>query len=420
MNLTSTPRGRAVLFALLYASEGAPIGFIWWALPTLMRERGGDVGKITTVLAAVSAMWAVKFLWAPVVDVLRDRRWGYRSWILSAQTGMALALLPLAWLDPVADIPWLLVALIAHAFCATVQDVAIDALAIHVVPREDLGRINGFMAAGKYFGRGLFGGVTLIVAATLGWAWIIVGMVCWIGAILLVVRTLPQAAGMSDLSAPPAPTRERFAEFLGALGASLRKRMTWLAIGFALIAGAGFEAVGALTGTYLPDSGISTEETGWFRAIAVLGAMLAGSLLGGVLTDRWGVRRGSAIFLVSLFACIVMLGVADLLEAANAARLGLIVLMYLGYGMFIAATYALFMSLTDHRLAATQFSLFMAATNGCEVWSGWAGGQVVEHVGYAVAFLLMGAVSLVALPMLGRLHHGDGWRKPPEERVARE
>ena len=41
----ASSRGRLALFTLLYASEGAPIGFIWWSLPTLLRERGGGVGR---------------------------------------------------------------------------------------------------------------------------------------------------------------------------------------------------------------------------------------------------------------------------------------------------------------------------------------------------------------------------------------
>jgi len=40
--LTHTAAGRRTLFGALYFSEGAPIGFIWWALPLLWALRGGD------------------------------------------------------------------------------------------------------------------------------------------------------------------------------------------------------------------------------------------------------------------------------------------------------------------------------------------------------------------------------------------
>ena len=39
-------RGQIVAFTLLYAAEGAPIGFIWWALPALLRSRDVPVERI--------------------------------------------------------------------------------------------------------------------------------------------------------------------------------------------------------------------------------------------------------------------------------------------------------------------------------------------------------------------------------------
>lgn len=407
MNLLQTPRGRAVLFGFLYASEGAPIGFIWWALPTLLRERGGEVGRITSMLALVTAMWVLKFLWAPVVDVLRGSRWGFRSWILTAQTLMGLSLLPLLWMDPLADFQWLAMLLIVHALCATIQDVAIDALAIHVVPRDELGRINGVMAAGKYVGRGIFGGVALIVSARLGWPWIICGMIGCIWAVLLLVRTLPESAGLPESSNDVPQAAERLGMFLESLRHILGDRVTYVAIGFALVAGAGFEAVGALTGTYLPDRGVAVEGIGWFRTFAVVGAMIAGGLVGGVLTDRLGVRRASAAFLVALAGSTGILSLCDACAAAIPYLLICIASMYFCFGLFISASYALFMSVTNHRVAGTQFSVFMAATNGCEVWSGWLGGQIVERSGYAMAFLVMTGVSLAALPLLSFLRRND-------------
>ncbi len=37
MNLLASRSGRRVLFASLYLSEGAPIGYIWCTLPTKLR-----------------------------------------------------------------------------------------------------------------------------------------------------------------------------------------------------------------------------------------------------------------------------------------------------------------------------------------------------------------------------------------------
>jgi N-acyl-L-homoserine lactone synthetase len=76
-------------------------------------------------------------------------------------------------------------------------------------------------------------------------------------------------------------------------------------------------------------------------------------------------------------------------------------------------SYALFMDLTDPRLGATQFSAYMAATNGCESWSVWTSGRIVAAQGYPSAFLVMSAVSLLALPLLAvmrKVGNGRGLR----------
>ncbi len=64
MDLLATPTRRKVLFAALYLSEGAPIGFIWWALPTRLRMAGVTVEQITLLTAVLVLPWAFKFLWA--------------------------------------------------------------------------------------------------------------------------------------------------------------------------------------------------------------------------------------------------------------------------------------------------------------------------------------------------------------------
>jgi MFS transporter, PAT family, beta-lactamase induction signal transducer AmpG len=407
MNLLEKPAGRSILFTMLYASEGAPIGFIWWALPALWRERGGAVGEITTVLAVVTSMWAVKFLWAPVVDTLRTPRWGFRSWIVTAQVLMGLTLLPMLWFDPLTNVRLLTALLVVHAFCATTQDVSIDALAINCVPREELGTINGGMSAGKFVGRGLFGGVALIVFKHVSWGWIVLSMIGVIWSSLALLFLVPNNAGAPEPGQMPSGVEERFRAFAETLRAAFARRATWVALAFALIGGAAFESTGALTSPYLVDRGVPVETIGWFRTFAVMIAMIVGGLLGGVLTDRLGKVKATAIFLIGIIVTVLALALADHLVGGgpNGARvlMGILTLMYLCYGLFIAASYALFMRVTDPRLGATQFSTFMAATNGCESWSTWAGGQIVEHAGYATSFVAMSLVSALSLPLLGQM-----------------
>lgn len=386
--------GRAIIFTLLYMSEGGPIGFIWWALPTLLRAKGLAVDEITGLTSILVLPWVFKFLWAPLVDSLRSRIWGFRAWIISTQLLMGLTLVPLIWLDPLRDYSLWRILLVLHAFSAATQDVSIDALAINTVPASHRGSINGYMQAGMLLGRSAFGGGALLVASHLGWHWIFISLIICIWSSLILLLFVREPEWLSS-------SRKGFANFSLYLGHAFRQRPTWIGLIFALISASAFESTGALAGPYLIDRGASSETIGFFFAVPVVLATMVGGLIGGKLSDRFGRARSVGAFLIGFVAMVLMLGGADTYLAASPTTLfSILTAMYLFIGLFTAASYALFMDLTDRRIGGTQFSTFMAATNACESWSSWAGGNISARAGYAMSFFVMSFVSLLSLPLL--------------------
>lgn len=402
------PAGRTFVFTVLYAAEGAPIGFIWWALPTLLRTADVPVERITGLTAVVVLPWVFKFLWSPAVDLLRGRWWGYRAWIAATQILMGLALVPLVWLDPVERFDAWRALLLVHALAAATQDVAIDALAINSVPVHERGFLNGSMQAGMLIGRSVFGGGAVAAAAWFGAAWVVGALIAWIWVALAVVLRMHEPAG--------APPRAHAGEFRRALGPALRRRTTWWGIAFALTSAAAFEATGQLAGPFLVDRGLPASTIGLFFGVLVVAAMLTGGLVGGAIADRWGRIRSVTIFLGGFVAAIVLLAAADASGAAGPGLLiALLAAMYFCVGLFTAASYALFMDLTDRRLGATQFTTYMAATNGCESWSVWAGGRIAGSSGYPASFLAMSVVSLLGLAVLPKLAVAVRRHRTPEQ-----
>jgi MFS transporter, PAT family, beta-lactamase induction signal transducer AmpG len=394
MNLLEKRGGRLGLFTLLYLSEGAPIGFIWWALPTWLRSEGVPIGQVTGLTALLVLPWAFKFLWAPAVDALRTPRWGFRAWIITAQILMGLTLLPFLWIDVTANLRLAAALLFAHAVCAATQDVAVDALVISTSPEHERGLLNGSMQAGMLVGRSAFGGGVLIVADRLGWNTVFLALIACIWCTMTLLLWVKVPATLNTA----APGRA----FLATLRQAFGKRTTWLGLAFALVSAAAFEATGALAGPYLIDHGVSKEEIGWFLGFVAVGCTLVGGLLGGRLSDRWGRARAVGVFLAGFVVMVAALGTLGLVapEAGALERLALLAGMYFFIGLFTASSYALFMDLTDRRLGATQFSTFMAATNGCESWSAKAGGAIAGRAGYEWAFLALCAVSLASLAVL--------------------
>lgn len=386
-------------FGVLYFSEGAPIGFLWWAMPTLLRADGVAVERITALTAALVLPWTLKFLWAPLVDAWRGPRWGFRAWAAAAQVAMGLCLLPLVFVDPAEGFGLWFGLLLAHAVCAATQDVAIDALAVAGVAPAERGRVNAAMQVGMLGGRSLFGGGAILLAGWVGWAGVFGALVAAVWISLVVLWTQVEEPAME----PPAEGDDRVRSFGCTLRAMFVRRATWWGLGFALVAGAGFEAAGALAGPMLVDLGVATTTTGWFFAGPVVVAMAVGGIFGGRWSD--GGERAARVLraLIAMSALVAVLGVAVVLGAPGWGAMVGLGLLYLGIGAFTASSYALFMDLTDPQLGATQFSAFMAATNGCEAWAAWMGGRAAGAAGYGPALLLMAGLGLFGVIFLAAL-----------------
>jgi hypothetical protein len=117
--------------------------------------------------------------------------------------------------------------------------------------------------------------------------------------------------------------------------------------------------------------------------------------------------------LAAVTAAVLALSTLDALGLRGAPLLLGLSLVYLGIGVFVAASYALFMDLSDPRFGATQFSAYMGATNACEAWSGWVVGRGVGAIGYAPAFACIALVSLLGLPLLRALRPAATPRRNP-------
>lgn len=396
-NLLESRGGRRLLFAALYFSEGAPIGFVWWALPTLLRERGADVDVIGAISAALVLPWAFKFLWAPLVDTLRSRYWGFRSWIVAAQLLMGVTLLPLLVGNVLDHLSWLKWILIAHAFCAATQDVSVDALCIASSTESERGALNGWMQAGMLAGRAAFGGGALMLVSRFGLDAVVIGMVIaiWSTTILVLFATRESEAGAA------LAVRARAVGFYHSIASACSGRATWLGLLFAATAGAGFEAIGAMVGPFLTDLGVPQDRVGTFY-VASIGLTLIGALFGGWASDRFDKRE-----FVSACTLIIAVAGGGVALASRGATVenawivfGALGLLYLVIGLFTASSYALLMDLTDPALGGTQFSAFMGATNLCEAWAAFAGGALAARIGYASMFAAMSAATLVGVFIL--------------------
>jgi len=399
LNLLESRRGRKLLFTALYLSEGAPIGYIWWALPTMLRSAGVPVDRITVTTASLTLVWAMKFLWAPLVDVVRSNRWGLRHWIMLTQTCMGLALLPLIVTPFDGRLGLLTTILFIHAFFASTQDASVDALCIASTAGEERGGINGWMQLGMLLGRAAFGGLALYVQQWIGQRGALICLVCVIWSTTLLVRFMTREPPLD-----PAPDGQQSGvrDLTARLRSAFGRPVTWFAVGFALLGGAAFEAAGAVAGPMLIDCGLAPERVGLFFALPVVLGTGLGALAGGTISDRLGHTRAVA-WLTGALAMVVAAvagAYAGLATFGVPTMIALLSMLYVLFGAFSVSSYAMFMDLTDPRLGATQFSAFMGATNLCEVWATFAVGKLIVQSGYGPALWTFAAVSSASVLLL--------------------
>ena len=114
--------------ALLYFSEGLPLGVFYDIFPVYFRQQGVNLADIG-LLSLLGLAWTVKFLWAPAVDWARRHRW----WIAGANLGMAGVMWFFAGGHGDAGFAfgsWAWVAIGAFTFLSATNDIATDGYTI--------------------------------------------------------------------------------------------------------------------------------------------------------------------------------------------------------------------------------------------------------------------------------------------------
>ena len=191
-------------FALisLYLVQGLPHGFFGQAMPVLLREQGVDLKSIG-LMSLVALPWALKFIWAPVLDRVSIIPGEYRrSWILAMNHTavlvlIALSFVPLPWLTSDGVLALALVLMAVNLLTAT-QDIATDAVAVENLKPAERGLGNGIQVGGYRVGMVLAGGVLLSFFNHLGWQFSLLSV-----AALMFVGSLPQEQFDVSVCNPP-------------------------------------------------------------------------------------------------------------------------------------------------------------------------------------------------------------------------
>lgn len=389
-------RTALIIYPLLYFSEGAPIGFIWWALPGMLREAGHSLSAITLLTSTLTLPWIFKFLFAPIVDIAAGKQYSLKKILLGAQICMTLFLVPLLY--GIHSLSWtlLIASLFLHALSAAFQDVTIDTLVIRTIPDQQMGKINGLMQAGMLGGRAIFGGLSIYLIKLWGEATLLTALVITIAGCMLAIRWLPQ----------PNQTNNNTFTF-SRYGKDLIKMIRtpefsrFLLIAF--FAGFVFEGIGTITSTVLVNKGWTAELRSLFYTLVVPLSLSAGAIFSGNLADSLSPGRLLLWILPIMFGSSMIIAFMYQSETTSISMLfALLGCFYFLIGGHTAALYAYLMEETPKEFAALGFSTAMALTNLCESISGSAIGYLHSHWGFFISITFLASFSLFAWKIILR------------------
>jgi len=432
-DLLASRSGRMAAFFFLYMTEGIPLGFTATAIATQMRRGGLGPAEIGAFVASLYLPWAFKWAAGPIVDVVASERFGRRrGWILLTQLLMVAALLAAVPVNFVTQLSLFTALIFLHnVFCAT-QDVAIDALAVNVLPEQERGTANGFMFGGAYLGQAIGGSGVLFLVPVIGFPatfFVVAGFI--LAVTVFIVLPLREPAG------PPRPSfaghrlkaiGSEIADFAkGSVTAFLGSRGAFVGLIFALLP-AGAMALGlALQSNLAVELGMNDAQVGWLN---LWSSVISGvcCVIGGWLSDRFGRRltlawtMGATSIPTAVFAWVMLkhhwiMPVAldapgrPVAAAALVTGFWIAVLAYNVFqGLYYGIRSAIFMDVTTKRVAATQFTAYMALSNFAIAYSANWQGHAIERWGYPTTLGLdavFGLVCLLCLPFMGRLReHG--------------
>jgi PAT family beta-lactamase induction signal transducer AmpG len=401
-----TNRNVLQVLALGFAS-GLPLLLTFSTLSAWLATAGVRRAAIGA-FALVGTPYAFKFLWSPLIDRLPPplplgRR---RGWGVTIQIALIAATLGLGACDPKQNLARMGVLALLVAFLSASQDVVIDAWRVEILATELQGPGAGMIQAGYRIAMLVSGAGALVIAAHVSWFAAYATMAALLAVGLLVFLFGPEPKQADD------PVRRSRKDGRGGLRqwlstavtgpfAEFMRRPLWPVVLVFIVGYKLGEALAGVMATPLYVSlGFSLDEIAAVSKLVGFFATVAGALIGGVVTVRFGILR-------SLMVCGVLQSAGNLfyvLQVLGGHRIG-----YLGLcvtaenltgAMAGTALVSYLSSLCSPDFTATQYALLssLAAVGRTLVAS--SGGLLADKLGWVSFFLLTTVATVPALLLL--------------------
>jgi MFS transporter, PAT family, beta-lactamase induction signal transducer AmpG len=415
MSLAERRGLRLFTLCVMYVAQGIPWAFTAITLPAYLSADGVSDEALGGVLAMTTLPYSFKWVWGVVIDAFPSRRFGRRRpWIVFAQ-GMlaasigAMILIP----DLTASVRLLAFMVFINTVFSSIQDVAVDALAVDLLDEAERGRANGLMYASKYVG-GAIGGTGL--SHVIGWTSLrgaLIVQTVILGAIMLLPLFVRERPVETEPKRPPfwrgvlAWAKRTFdGRKVGSVIWQHRTalRSALLVVLVMLISNLATALLSAI------GNGLFTRKLGWdpetYASLTGGWALVAGGLgatMGGYLADRVGHRLLAGSAALVLAGYYVFWSQSEAHWASHTFVYCVFWIEPLLVGMMTASLFALCMDVTWKAVAASQFAIYMAFSNLSSTLAYSHAGDATSHWSYTTIYLIAAAIQaslVLVLPLV--------------------
>ena len=410
-NILSPYFQKHLLFVLILGFvSGLPLLLSFGTLSAWLRE--AEIERSTIGLfSLVGLPYALKPLWAPLMDGARipfltnilGRR---RSWLITSQLLLVIAISGLALSDPRNATFSMAVFAVLVAFFSASQDIVIDAYRIEILNDDEQGLGAAMVTYGYRIGMLVAGAGVFFLADFWTWthAYLIMASLVLLSAVLVSFAKEPSiSSGEYFLESVKKPGKiaslsRWVGKFILAPFSEFATRPGWLlTLLFIVTFKLGDAFLSTMTNPFYIDLGFTKTEIAEVTKLFGLCALGLGLFIGGVLIKKIGL-------LPSLVVTGVLQAISNLVFAYQAIAghdIGVLTLTIAAEnvtgGMGTAAFVAYLSILTNTEFTATQYALLSALMSlGRSVLSS-PSGYLVDAVGWFDFFVYS---SIIALPGL--------------------
>lgn len=410
---------------------GCSSGFPWVLIGSNMSGWLKDAGLTRAAIGyfgSVFAVYAINFLWAPLVDrvklpILHAILGQRRSWIFLCQSAVLICTLFIAGVNPADDLVLASMLALGIAIASSTQDIAIDAFRIDTFPKSESSKLpqaSAMTVIGWWTGYSLPGYLAFINADSVGWNGVYYGMAGIVAILMLFTLLVGEPKTKRDSLQAEAERRHRkivgnpivvwltvtvaepFLDFFKRNG--FRVALTLLLFVFLFKIGEAF--LGRMSITFYKEIGFSNEQIGYYSKLIGWGLTMLFTLIGSMVNVKFGIVRGLMIGGIAMAASNLMF--AWIAQVGPNEHLFLATLMVDNFtSAFSTVAFVSFLTMvTGQAFSATQYALLASLGNLGRTTLASFSGEVVDYLNdWSTFFILTALMVIPSLIMLYSLRH---------------